>query len=265
MQMMARYPDKYFELAIVLKESKQSFADKCRGSKVAFPKTNDFNTEFLHISVLGCVQRFALFLSVVEDGKLVGFPVPVVAVKLDSNVSFRDERVNGKLAINDVLRNKDYTNFSQQTIALCFQFVWRHFHLFGVKAYKSRPPVRISISTGGRAIRSIVKFKSGGGYTEKTFANFANQFDFVSSLKRVVAFLATRNSFFRSMLRSIKQSAALNTGFMFTCFIPTCFPVRVVAGGIAKFNTFSAAFSDLFATTDTSKNSYAVFHNAIIA
>jgi len=106
MEIMAKMPDKFYDLAIVDLKQVDNFCNSRNVFKIAFPKPNYLNSHFSHIGILRYVKSHTLNLSMVGIWINIFLAMPIIAIKLYNDIFRWDESINSKLSTNNILTNK---------------------------------------------------------------------------------------------------------------------------------------------------------------
>lgn len=152
---------------------------------IGFPKANNLNTALVHVGVLRVVKPYAALLSFVLRIVFAWVSVPVFSIKLNGQISRRNERINGEFSANRVLLDVLDTDTVKDSKARPFQFVWANLLLSNIHAQKHCGAFRVFVAALKRAVKNV-----GAGWRpfERLAAYLAGVFDLVAPLPFVSMF-----------------------------------------------------------------------------
>lgn len=149
---------------------------------IGFPKANNPNTALVHVGVLRMVKPYPALLPLVLRIVFAWVSMPVFAVKLNSQISRRHERINGEFPANRVLLDVLDTDTVKDSEARLFQFVGADFLLSNIHAQEHCGAFRVFVSALNGTIGNVVCLGAGRRPAKRLTAYLAGVFCLVAPL-----------------------------------------------------------------------------------
>jgi len=188
--------------------------------EVALPHPDNMIAAGLQIGILRFIVIHSLALAVIRFGEILRVSMPIIAVKLNSQIQAWHKSIYTELIVDKILRFIIKTKAIEKLITNLFRSGWAYFLLLTIHIKQSLATVWISITALKGAVSRISLLNTGWRPLKLLTANLADKFQFVLALPFYLMLKATKIVLigFEASLRQVERLA---TPFTFDFFAST--------------------------------------------